>query len=349
MSRQFFAYAASNSSHQFKYFTQLCSWLLRMIGKEATWGKYDDPNTICTNLCVELKDLGVPDIPPSRLKAGSGEGVCHVLHGLTKEVLKRIKFQWTNPQFPEEALADEVEDEDDSVDEDGHLHNDEAEEDLMYCEAPRQEENQADEDGMLEAHVDPQEWALELERVTPKLKVTLQMSEGKEWRNHLVQTRQYNEIIDKIFPDTKQQLQRLGQTLNQALEKIRTKEAFINSQFDDRALVYRNQAEELKEVQRVYNELNETVVNLQNELRYLTNELDSTKSQLEETSSTVTDTTPIVKIKDAYQKLRKEARQLEVKIGVVSHTLMQAKLRHGRSTENGGGLLIGGIPEEVEP
>jgi estrogen-related receptor beta like 1 len=264
-----------------------------------------------------------------------------VLHGLCKEVIKRLKFEWGGPQFPEEALADEVDVEDDSVDEDEHLANEEEEEDLIYCEAQRQEEVSADEDGMLEAHVDPQEWALELERVVPKLRITLQMSEGKEWRNHLVQTRQYHDVICKIFPDTKTQLQKLGRSLNQALERIRTKEAFINSQFDDRALIYRNQQEELQSLQLSYNNLNETVINLQNELRFLTNELDSTKSQLEDMSSTVTDTTPIVKIKDAFQKLRKEARQLEVKIGVVSHTLMQAKLRHGRSGADEG-LVLGG-------
>jgi len=346
MSRQYFAYPAANSSQQFKYFTQLCSWLLKLIQKEATWGKYDDPNTICTNLCVELTELGVPEVPPGKLKSGSGEGVCHVLHGLSKEVLKRVKTEWGGPTFPEEALADEVEVEDDSVDEDDHLANEEEEEDLIYCEAQRQDDNSVDEEGIMEAHVDPQEWALELERVTPKLKVTLQMSEGKEWRNHLVQTRQYHEVINKIFPETKSQLLKLGQNLNEALGRIRAKEAFINSQFDDRALIYRTQQEEFQQVQMNYNNLNETVVNLQNELRFLSDELETTKTQLEEMSSTVTDTTPIVKIKDAFQKLRKEARQLEVKIGVVSHTLMQAKLRQGRNGTEEGGLLGGTVLSE---
>jgi len=32
-------------------------------------------------------------------------------------------------------------------------------------------------------------------------------------------------------------------------------------------------------------------------------------------------------MKEAFKKLRSDTRQLEVRIGVVSHTLMQAKLR----------------------
>ena len=33
-------YPALNQALQFKYFTQLCSWLFTKINVEATWGKY---------------------------------------------------------------------------------------------------------------------------------------------------------------------------------------------------------------------------------------------------------------------------------------------------------------------
>merc|ERR1719199_763735 len=68
-------------------------------------------------------------------------------------------------------------------------------------------------------------------------------------------------------------------------------------------------------------------MNYQIELKSLTEEMEIVKNDMEERSSTVTDTAPIVKMKDAFKKLRSDTRQLEVRIGVVSHTLMQAKLR----------------------
>merc|ERR1711977_208237 len=74
-------------------------------------------------------------------------------------------------------------------------------------------------------------------------------------------------------------------------------------------------------------ELNEVVMNLQIELKTVQEELELVKNDMEERSSTVTDTAPIVKMKDAFKRLRQDTRQLEVRIGVVSHTLMQAKLR----------------------
>lgn len=78
-----------------------------------------------------------------------------------------------------------------------------------------------------------------------------------------------------------------------------------------------------------YNELQENVMQYQIELKAVTEELDEVKSKMETLSTTVTDTGPIVKIKDAFAKLRAETCQIDVKIGVVAQALMQAKLRHG--------------------
>merc|ERR1711920_1104118 len=90
-------------------------------------------------------------------------------------------------------------------------------------------------------------------------------------------------------------------------------------------------------------ELNEVVMNLQIELKNVQEELEVVKTEMEERSSTVTDTAPVVKMKDAFKRLRADTRQLEVRIGVVSHTLMQAKLRQ-RPQDSGKQGLYGGIP-----
>lgn len=108
------------------------------------------------------------------------------------------------------------------------------------------------------------------------------------------------------------------------------KEDLLNSQFDHRNVEYKAQNEEVFQLERRKAELDERVMNLQIEFKGLDEEVIEIKQRMENLSTTVTDTGPIVKIKDAFQRLRNETRQLEVKIGVVSHTLMQAKLRqHG--------------------
>merc|ERR1711971_1094205 len=127
-----------------------------------------------------------------------------------------------------------------------------------------------------------------------------------------------------------------------------SKEGFINTQFEHRALDFREQQEELEQVQTQYTELNEVVMNLQIELKNLQEESELVKNEMEERSSTVTDTAPIVKMKEAFKKLRSDTRHLEVRIGVVSHTLMQSKLRQRPQDSGKTGAYSGGGGNDSE-
>lgn len=79
--KSFFLSGLSNQALQFKYFTSLCAYLIQKItGREATWGKYDDPNTVTTNLIVLLKDIGLQvnvEIAPGKLKSVRVRSSCH--------------------------------------------------------------------------------------------------------------------------------------------------------------------------------------------------------------------------------------------------------------------------------
>lgn len=354
ISRTFFAYPAVNTAYQFKYFTQLVVWCLKLVRLQADWDEYDDPNTVITNMLVILKDAGVQvQAVPGKLKQGFGDSVCMLLHSLLKEVLRRTGFEWGVPSYPDEGLADEAE-----VDSDAEIQSvgeeemagDGEEDDLMYQEDEVRKAAAEDENGdhqVLEANIDPKEWLLEVERVAPKLKIQMP-NDSKEWRNHLEQTKSYKQVIDSQFPASKIQLDKLSSNLSTALERIKSKEAFINTQFDHRALDYRQQQEELTQVQNQYTELNEVVMNLQIELKSVSEELDLVKTEMEEKSTTATDTAPIVKMKDAFKRLRADTRQLEVRIGVVSHTLMQAKLRQRPAEDRKRHGLYGGGPGNEE-
>merc|ERR1719277_8260 len=295
-----------------------------------------------------MKDQGIQvDTVAGKLKQGYGDGVCLVLHTLLCEVLRRVRFEWGAPVYPDEGLADEAE-----VDSDAEIHScpedempgDGEEDDLMYQEDEVKKtgsDDEEDDHAVLEASIDPKEWLLEVERVAPKLKIQLP-NDSKEWRTHLQQTHAYKQVIETQFPSAKAQLEKLSGTLTNALERIRSKEAFINTQFDHRALDYRTQQEELVQVKATYTELSEAVMNLQIDLKNVTEELDLVKTEMEDKSSTVMDTAPIVKMKDSFKRLRADTRQLEVRIGVVSHTLMQAKLRQRPQEDRKQGVYNGG-------
>lgn len=51
------------------------------------------------------------------------------------------------------------------------------------------------------------------------------------------------------------------------------------------------------------------------------------KNNMNETGNTMTDTSPLVKIKKAIHSMRQEIQSLEIRLGVVSNTLLQAKIK----------------------
>ena len=51
------------------------------------------------------------------------------------------------------------------------------------------------------AQVDPAEWRLEVERVAPRLKITV-ASNARDWRSHLDEAHKYSEEISSVWPDT---------------------------------------------------------------------------------------------------------------------------------------------------
>ena len=51
------------------------------------------------------------------------------------------------------------------------------------------------------------------------------------------------------------------------------------------------------------------------------------QSRQEEKGSSMTNTGPLVRMKKAIQKLREDRNQMELRIGVVAHTLMMSEMR----------------------
>ncbi|XP_062336715.1 intraflagellar transport protein 57 homolog [Osmerus eperlanus] len=70
-----------------------------------------------------------------------------------------------------------------------------------------------------------------------------------------------------------------------------------------------------------------TVGQIKNTLQEITEELDKVKQEMEEKGSSMSDGAPVVKIKQSLTKLKQEIVQMDIRIGVVEHTLLQAKLK----------------------
>ncbi|NXT22420.1 IFT57 protein, partial [Syrrhaptes paradoxus] len=146
----------------------------------------------------------------------------------------------------------------------------------------------AKQEQILQSTTDAAEWNLEVERVLPQLKVT-------------------------VRTDNKGYLDKLHNEISRTLEKINSREKYINNQLEHLVQEYRSAQALLSEKKNIYFKITEV--------------LERVKQETEEKGSSMTDGAPLVKIKQALTKLKQETIQMDIQIGVMEHTLLQSKLK----------------------
>jgi len=346
LSRSYFAVPSpnNNQNEQFFYFTSLVSWLFTLAGRKFNPpAQFDDPNSSCTNILMELKNMGfaTPSFPPSKLIKGHGDAVCNLLDAVVDLVLEKQGWRWQKAVYQPDGYVEDAEVDNTDINTDqqedqlgmatGTAQEPEEEEAYMdgRNEFPKEgKEAKEEEDAKpLHSQVDSAEWKLELERVGPQLRVTV-LPDGKDWRAHLEQTHQHQETIIKALPESKSQLDKVEAEVASALEKIDSREKFVNTQLEHLTSDYRTCREQLSAVQERYNKGTENVGELGNELAHMNEELENIKQSVIERGDNIGDTKPLKEIKDAMVKLKGELKLMEVRIGVASHALLQTNLKN---------------------
>jgi len=67
--------------------------------------------------------------------------------------------------------------------------------------------------------------------------------------------------------------------------------------------------------------------------------LNKIESNMDEAGKKVTDMTPLTQIKKAIEKVQKDIKTIDIRIGVVSNTLLQTKIKSDESTEASSNLF----------
>ncbi|KAI9146524.1 intra-flagellar transport protein 57-domain-containing protein [Paraphysoderma sedebokerense] len=385
LSKAYFEIQSQNPNQQLHYFNSLFSWLMKLCNEnfEAP-SEYDDPNVTSTNIVNQLKVLNIPfDHPPTKLRQGNGEAVIYVLNAVLNLALKRTGFVFKKPVHKQEEFVEEAE-----VDEKAEVTTEmiddmiEAEQDdgdEMYInnvssgktevnQEPKQSPNASI------SNIDPTSWKLEVERVTPMLKVQIP-NDNKDWRIHLQQMIQHDTSIDTEISDTKTHLNRLRSEIETTLEKLQSREKYINSQFDTLIEEYRSTQDTLSRYRHEYNATNETVSNLSKDLMKISDDLDAVKvklvylyvvlnvlaldyfidgSEMDDLGSGMTDSKPLINIKQSLARLKSENKDMDIKIGVLEHKILMWRLNSKRNSVIGtnesavGGLAGLGIDVENE-
>jgi estrogen-related receptor beta like 1 len=170
---------------------------------------------------------------------------------------------------------------------------------------------------------------LEVERVAHKLKLgNVAGADGsKEWRSHLDQTKKYAEQVRHSLPDVRVKLERLSDDVSRALERITKKEGLLSKSFQGMTGDYRAHSDRLREIQGAFTTTSRAVQDMETELSEINERLSQVEKKIDDTGKSFSDTSPLQKIKKSIAQVKNDIKAIDIRIGVVSNTLLQLKLK----------------------
>jgi estrogen-related receptor beta like 1 len=180
---------------------------------------------------------------------------------------------------------------------------------------------------ILQGQVDPIAWKTELERVGPKLKTNFAVS-AHEWRSHVDQTAASKSKIDTIAVDTRKDISSIAVIISEELDRIKKKETHINLSPKTSSLVgyYAENKKEMEVYEKEVGVKNEIVAKYTSELNEIGDKLEELKEAIDAKDNGRSDTSPVLKVKEAVKQIKDEIRVFDLRIGVVSNSLLAAKV-----------------------
>lgn len=102
-------------------------------------------------------------------------------------------------------------------------------------------------------------------------------------------------------------------------------------------------------IQKDYSTLNKNTEELEQELSAINDTLQNTTNKLENKGSEFNDAKPLANVKKAIKQVKDDIKSIDIRIGVVSNTILQLKLRErSKEIEDGKALEILDNEYEIE-
>lgn len=133
--------------------------------------------------------------------------------------------------------------------------------------------------------------------------------------------------MKQSLPDVRIKLEKLSEEVSKALERIGKKEGILSKSFQGMTGDYRAHTENLKDIQTAFATLSKNVADMENELSEVNERLSQVEKKIDDTGKSFSDNTPLQKIKKSIATVKSDIKSIDIRIGVVSNTLLQLKLK----------------------
>lgn len=174
------------------------------------------------------------------------------------------------------------------------------------------------------------EWRLELERVQPQLTARslskLLAKSGvpeSEWRLHYETMLAQRTNIDVVNKQVSSHLRRLLADLQSSLEKISTKENYLQQNLNIMLAEWANVKTKVADFRQHFEAIETETKDKSQRLQVLNDESRAIKQSVEEYSFRMTDNSPLVEAKKARDILRQDLIKVNLQIGVAIQTLVR--------------------------
>jgi len=365
LGRHYFAVErVKSSTSQFYTFACVATWLCEECGRPMEIpDENDDPEEIVSNLVQEAETLGVNlnIASPLEMLSGNGPAVLELLEGLCDAAVKK------KGGFKPEIGYPEAEDEQQVVNEESRSRSNSASESIGsiidevetkkkskrkpymmkntgFDSETEDEEEVADLDYVLNREdsnlrkkskknggsKNYEEWLDEVDRVANNLKVVARL-ESKDWRARLDQISTHHKSVEKALHTTKPRLDRLEKNLSKALDTVESRQKYMNSNLESLLGDLRSAQDNLAERESSYEKVSGGLSRKTEELGQTTNNLDQVKRAMEERGTSMTDGAPLVKLKQALNRVTQEISDMRLQSAVLEHQLTQMRM-HKKST-----------------
>lgn len=112
---------------------------------------------------------------------------------------------------------------------------------------------------------------------------------------------------------------------------------------------YRAHSEQLTEIQTSFTTVGKNVEDLEVELTEVNDRLGNVTRKIDDTGKSFSDTKPLQNIKKSITNVKNDIKSIDIRIGVVSNTLLQLKLKErSKEIEDGKALEILDNEYEIE-
>lgn len=344
---------SKNVGEQFHLFTSICAWLIRKSGiaDMEMPHEFDDPNETIARILDAIRSKGIDvNFPPNKLKSGAGPQCLYILLHLTGIALEQSGFQFGVIQPVEEPSTEEDTSSEQHLQQ-SELTADQFDEEVEFAEDEDEPLAEAtdlgmDSNGLLDVDVnekikgimssnaiDSHKMQHELKRVIPQLKITIRANQ-KDWRMHIEQMQKLETIMNQQYAEMTPILKKTSDEIEQAMEKIHTREQHLNDQFVSLLQLDRSKQNELAAISEQYKENSGLLNSRTEELNTLNGEIEQLKQQIEEQGTQNTSGAPILKIKQALLKMDKDCYVMRVQIATLEQALMQTQLANRLDDNN---------------